>query len=653
MPLFLNPRSSDRAINILHDFRLLHMALAAVAFTGAATAQTAANAFLDDTQVQVINVTMAPSDWTALQQNYLLDTYYHASMTWNGSSVAFGIRSHGGNGSRSPIKPNLDFNFAHYSASQTFLGLSFVILKANNEDPSDLHEWISMKLYRAMGLPAPREAPAQLFINGQLLGFYYIVEHEDDAFVQRDFGEDGGYLYEWEYGQEYEFGNLGTDPNSYAAFLDLKSDQTSPDLQTFVNFIQAVNAPASSETSYITGLSAYMNPKLFLTYCATENVLTDIDGVLDGISGLNNFYLYQFQNSTLYQMIAWDKDRTFSDPNRSILDGVTTGTNINILAQTLYGFADYKNVYLSELTRAATLLGGAGGWADSEITREWGVISAAALNDPNKQCDYSGAGPVPCGTEDTVAGVEAMHTYLAQRSSVVQSSAASDGYQPIATNPQIQTVSLSPGYTVLQLSPGALAAAFGTNLGPATPASSPPLPRIAGQTFVAVDGVRAPLLTTSAGEIGFQIPEDEASGVVANVVVSVGGAMSNSQAVDIWATSPGILAVARANGSVVAAGNAPAANEVVTIYAIGLGPVTPDVPIGGTPPANSVATTIVTPQLTLGSAPMTVLFSGLAPGFVGLYQVNAQMPATLPQGASAQLTLAADGATAVMQLALQ
>ncbi len=640
-------------MNILPKLRLSRVILCVVAVAGVVQAQTPANAFFDDTQVQVINVTMAPADWAALQQNYLLDTYYHANMTWKGESIDLGIRSHGGSGSRSPIKPNLDFNFAHYTANQTFHGLPFVLLKANNEDSSNLHEWISMKLYRAMGLPAPREAPAQLFVNNQLLGFYYIVEHEDVNFLQRDFGESGGYLYEWEYGQEYEFGNLGPNPNSYAAFLELKTDQTSPDLQTFVNFIQAVNAPTSSESGYITGLSAYMNPKLFLTYCATENVLTDVDGVLDGVSGLNNFYLYQFQNSTLYQMIAWDKDRTFSDPNRSILDGVTTGTNINILAHTLYGFSDYKDVYLSELTRAATLMGGAGGWADSQVTREWSVISAAALNDPNKQCDYTGAGPVPCGTEDTEAGVEAMHTYFAQRSGIVLSSAASAGYQAISTNPQIQSVSLSPGYTPLQLSPGALAAAFGANLGPSAQPSSQPLPRIAGPTFVAVDGVRAPLVATGAGEIGFQIPEDQAPGVVANVVVSVGGAMSNSAAVDIWTTSPGILAVARANGSVAAAGNAPAAGEIVTIYVIGLGAVTPDVPIGGVPPANSVATTIITPQLTLGTAPMNVLFSGLAPGFVGLYQINAQMPATLPPGASAQLTLTGAGAAAVAQLALQ
>jgi len=670
LPIKGTPKDNS-SMTIPHRAYILHVLIFAAVSSVPASAQTAANAFFDDTQIQVIDLTMAPSDWAALQQNYLLDTYYHASMTWNGASVTFGIRSHG-DGSRSPIKPDLDFNFGHYSTGQTFLGLEFVMMKANNEDPSNLREWISMKLYRAMGLPAPREAPAQLFMNGQLLGLYYIVEHEDDQagnFLQRNFGENGGYLYEWQWGDSYEFGNLGTDPNSYSAFLKLKSNQTAPDLQTFANFIQAVNAPTSPEASYISGLSAYMNPSLFLSYCATENVLAETDGVLGGYVGANNFYLYQFQNSTQYQMIAWDKDNTFSDPSRPIIYGVTqgatiteggvTGSNINVLAQTLYGFPDYHNVYLNELTRAATLLGGAGGWADSEITREWGVISPAALDDPNKQCVIGANAPAPCGTADTLAALQSIHSFLAQRSAFVLSSSISAGFQPVSSDPEIQSVTLYPPATsVLQLSPGALSQINGSDLGPAAQASlvtpaGAVLPRIIGSTFVAIEGVRAPLVLTNPGYIGFQIPEDEATSDAAHVVVSIGGAMSNSASVAVSPASPAILAVARANGSIAAAGNAPIASEIVSVYAIGLGAVTPDVALGAPPQSGSFATTIITPIVTLGGVPMNVWFSGLASDFAGLYQVNAQMPATLPPGAATQMALTAGGATSTIQFPLQ
>ena len=192
--------------------------------TPAASAQTEANPFFDDTVVHRIDLTVGASDWVSLLQNYEADTYYGASFTWNGILEEVGIRQHGG-GSRSGIKPNLDINFAHYSKKQTFLGLPFVNLKANNEDPSNLREWVSMKFYRMMGFAAPREAPAQLYVNGEYIGFYMIVEHLDTTFLQRNFGESGGYLYEWAFGDNYEFQNIGSDPSLYAQFLERSEER--------------------------------------------------------------------------------------------------------------------------------------------------------------------------------------------------------------------------------------------------------------------------------------------------------------------------------------------------------------------------------------------------------------------------------------------
>ena len=125
--------------------------LCAAAF--AATAQEQANPFLDDTQIHRIDLTVGSGDWSSLLQNYTADTYYSATFAWNGILEEVGIRQHG-DASRSPIKPNLDINFGYFSGKQTFLGLPFILLKANNEDPTNLHEWISMKLFRMMGFPA-------------------------------------------------------------------------------------------------------------------------------------------------------------------------------------------------------------------------------------------------------------------------------------------------------------------------------------------------------------------------------------------------------------------------------------------------------------------------------------------------------------------
>jgi uncharacterized protein (TIGR03437 family) len=623
----------------------------------AALAQTEANPFFDDTVVQQINLTVGASDWTSLLLNYEADTYYGASFTWNGILEEVGIRQHGG-GSRSGIKPNLDINFAYYSKKQTFLGLPFVNLKANNEDPSNLREWVSMKFFRMMGFPAPREAPAQLYINGQYFGFYMIVEHEDTTFLQRNFGEDGGYLYEWEFGDYYEFQNLGSDPSLYAQFLALKTNQTAPDLQMFCNLVQAINQPLSStltSAQFIAGLSRYIDPKSFLTYAATENVLAEADALVGGIVGMNNFYLYQFQGTTFYQLIPWDKDLTFSNSSRDVMTGSTIPPNINLLAQRLVGIPEYLNFYLGQVSKAANLLGGAGGWADTEITNEYTVIDTAASNDPNKQCFANGQ-LYSCGTADFQNGVQSLHFFLAARSPFVLPEVQAYGFQPVATDPQISTASMAaPNDSQIsmmainpppaQAAPGALMNVTGTNLGPAAQASAPattnPLPRSLANTYVAVEGVRAPLVTTAAGQIEFQMPGDLPAGT-ASIVVSVGGEMSNTFVAGVQAALPAILAIVhQSDGKAVSSADPAIAGEVLVVYMAGLGAADVAMTFGATAPSSPPAVTAITPQATLGNTPVSVVLSELSPGFVGLYQMTVAMPVTLPQGGAASLKITA------------
>jgi uncharacterized protein (TIGR03437 family) len=632
----------------------LFLAGAIAATCATAFAQVQANPFLDDSAVRVINLTMAANDWAALQQNYLLNTYYHATFTWNGISEDIGVRSHGG-GSRSPIKPNLDLNFAHYTKTQTFLGLPFVLLKANNEDASNMREWISMKLFRKMGIPAPREAPAQVYLNGQLLGFYYIVEHLDATFLQRNFGESGGYLYEWQSANNYDFENLGTDPTLYAQFLNLKTSQAASDLQTFDNLVQVINQPPSAtltDGAFIAALSQYVDPKQFLTYGATDQVLAGSDSLIGGQQGMNNLDLYQFQGATLYNFIPWDKDSTLNDVTRDIMEGVSIGSTINLLAQRLVAIPQYAQVYLAALSKAATLMGGTGGWADQEFTREYGVIQAAATNDPNKQCMSAGV-LIPCGNQDFETDVQNIHSFFSARSAFVLSEVASDGYQPSASGPQIAVGGVVSYGGLPALSPGGLATVTGTSLASAAEATGAPLPRVLGNAFVSVEGVRAPLFASAAGSIEFQVPGDIPVGD-ASIVVSSNGDMSATVDMAVQSSTPAISAVVHADGSAVSAANPAVAGETISLYATGLGAANANLPLGAPGPAAPPLTTAALPQILLGGAPLTVAFSGLAPGFVGLYQVNASVPSAPQPGSFAgPLTLVDNGQTASWKLALQ
>jgi minor extracellular serine protease Vpr len=87
--------------------------------------------------------------------------------------------------------------------------------------------------------------------------------------------------------------------------------------------------------------------------------------------------------------------------------------------------------------------------------------------------------------------------------------------------------------------------------------------------------------------------------------------------------------------------------QYVEIYATGLGIL--NFPPGSKlEPASSspLITTVTQPVVTIGGVSAPVSFSGLAPGFIGLYQVNVQVPQSAPVGNAVSMVLTIGGVTA-------
>jgi uncharacterized protein (TIGR03437 family) len=218
------------------------------------------------------------------------------------------------------------------------------------------------------------------------------------------------------------------------------------------------------------------------------------------------------------------------------------------------------------------------------------------------------------------------------------------------SDPQLPIVAINP--PTAQAAPGALMNVTGSNLGPASQAASNPLPRSLSNTYVAVEGVRAPLVTTSAGQIELQIPDDLPAGT-ASIVVSVAGETSNTFVASVQAAVPQILAIVhQSDGSPVSSSDPAIAGELLVIYMTGLGATTVDVGFGATAPAEPSAVTAITPQVTLGNTPLSVGLSDLSPGFIGLNQMVVSLPGTLPQGNSASLTITAGLPSAVISTSI-
>ena len=78
------------------------------------------------------------------------------------------------------------------------------------------------------------------------------------------------------------------------------------------------------------------------------------------------------------------------------------------------------------------------------------------------------------------------------------------------------------------------------------------------------------------------------------------------------------------------------------IYATGLGAVA-NQPATGAPVSDASATTVQMPTVTIGGVQTSTNFAGLAPGYVGVCQINALVPATIPPGAAVPLSLSSGG----------
>ena len=173
---------------------------------------------------------------------------------------------------------------------------------------------------------------------------------------------------------------------------------------------------------------------------------------------------------------------------------------------------------------------------------------------------------------------------------------------------------------------GAIETLWGANLAGGQTMAAPAgvWPAQLGGVQALLNGNPLPLLYVSDTQINFYAPADAALGTGTLAVVTPSGAQA-STTVDVTPIQPGIFpgAVLRAGTTVSALTTAVHAGDVVEVYCTGLGP---------TYLSGGLQWTDYTPIAFVGSAPATVTFSGLAPGFVGLYQVDVQVPPGLAPG---------------------
>jgi uncharacterized protein (TIGR03437 family) len=203
-----------------------------------------------------------------------------------------------------------------------------------------------------------------------------------------------------------------------------------------------------------------------------------------------------------------------------------------------------------------------------------------------------------------------------------------------------------------QVSPGALASIFGSNFtGTGVDAiASLPLPTSLGGVSVLVNGVAAHALYASSSQINFQIPWETKAGS-ATVEVSVNGLATAQVNVTVEAAAPGLFVqgshavVQNSDFSLNSSSNPAKVGGTILTYLTGAGAVShqpADGAAAGSSPLSEVTSTVTA---SIGGQTAAVSFAGLAPGFVGLWQVNVVVPSGLTTAGNYPLTVTVGGQT--------
>jgi len=227
-------------------------------------------------------------------------------------------------------------------------------------------------------------------------------------------------------------------------------------------------------------------------------------------------------------------------------------------------------------------------------------------------------------------------------------------YDVAVSVPRIDRLVNAADQTALA-APGSLVSIFGSSLSPVNQVSSViPLPTALGESCLTVNGLPIPMILVSSVQINAQLPY-QIEGNVTMILRTPGGVSDNFN-LTVQPTAPSIFRTAVAgfetgvptifrarNQELVTLSNPIHRQDTITIYLTGLGNTVPAIEAGVAAGSFPTPVAVVAPSVRIGSQELSVQFAGLAPGQVGVFQINALVPRTVPLGMEVPLLVTQGG----------
>ena len=193
----------------------------------------------------------------------------------------------------------------------------------------------------------------------------------------------------------------------------------------------------------------------------------------------------------------------------------------------------------------------------------------------------------------------------------------------------------------VSLVPGSIYPLDGTAMADSTASAPTPLPTSLGEVRMLANGAAWPILSVTPFEVWFQVPFETATGSQITLRLDHASLFEGCPAQSIpvvdrygsFFSPSGLVAVHQDFSGLVGLASPAQPNEIIHTYATGVGAVTPAMttgvptPIGQLfPAAQPLQCYMLAGNVAVAGPPLNVTFAGLAPGMIGVYQVDVQIP---------------------------
>ncbi|WP_127534076.1 CotH kinase family protein [Paenibacillus kobensis] len=258
--------------------------------------------FVKDKVVDV-KITIDPNDFQDMMDNASAEEFKSATVEYNGIKLDnVGIRTKGNLSLRSVVsmpdseRYSFKLSFDEYISSQTLMGISKINLNNNYSDATYMREFLTYELAAQMGLPTPEFSYVNVYVNGELKGFYLAVEQIGDSYLERNFDNSYGALYKGIMGNGSDLLYRGEEESDYPG-LSRKSKKSNDDI--LIDMIKELNEGSDYES--------VLNIDDALGYIALNAVSVNTDSYIG--SNKQNYYLYE--DDGIFSILPWDYNMAF------------------------------------------------------------------------------------------------------------------------------------------------------------------------------------------------------------------------------------------------------------------------------------------------------------------------------------------------------